>query len=86
MILVKNQTILLIFIHLYELEGVGVDLSYCHSVRAVTVIPNWSTVRMKASDWPHFYPLRNTVTSMLRMSPDSNSRASGIPCAATLFT
>ena len=78
------------------MKGVSVHLPYRHRVRAVTVIPDWSNIRlrasdwsnirMRASDWPPCYPSRKTVTSMLRMSPDTSSLASGIPCAATLFT
>ena len=47
---------------------------------------DWSAIRLRASDWTPCYPSRKTVTSMLRMSPDTSSLASGIPCAATLFT
>ena len=73
-------------IYLNEFEGVCVHFSYSHSVRAVAVIPDWSNVTILASDWSQRYPSRKTVTSMLRMSPNSSGLASGIPCAATLFT
>ena len=72
--------------HLNEVKSVSVHIPYRHRVRAVTVIPDWSNIRMRASDWTPCYPSRKTVTSMLRMSPDTSSLASGIPCAATLFT